>query len=189
MFESNKISRERLEKILNVQELRMRQNFSEREQKLWEHHEVQIQKLHDMYQNKINEIEVTHSKLTKSTSISRLEKYKNIVNEKIEIINSLNLENKQLRLKLKKYKEAYELYKESRNRIIEIAKEMGCTSNQITLTSAKMDQFFKRLSELAEANQRIGVNIDKKLEDKLYVDEPREDVRLRLIETNEYKSK
>jgi hypothetical protein len=61
---------------------------------------------------------------------------------------------------------------------------MGTTSEQLLMVSGRAHAFFDKMSNIAETLEREGVKIDKKVEEKMCVNEGecREDVILRLVE-------
>jgi len=183
MFESKQITRKKLEEILLAQEIKLRNHFNDKEIKLRKWYEEKLEEVHKQYQKQIEEINFNHSKIMKDTSIRRLEKYKELIQEKNDLIKNLEKENKELRFKISKYKTAYNLYRDSRDSLISLAKEMSNASEHITLTTARLSQYFNRLADLADAQHRIGVGIDKKIEEKMYVDDISDDMRLKLVES------
>lgn len=202
------ITQVKLEKILDAQREKKDIYYKEREQKIKERHEEelkdiysrhsqQIEKLHNKYTRQIdvihsshldelNELRTKHSKGIKSLSIRRLDKYKKIVEKKNDLIESLEKENIELKLKLRKYKEAYNIFRPYRDGVISIAQEMGTTSDKIMLTVGKLHAFFDKLRDLADIQEAKSRKLDPKVEQKLLFDKTDNDqLNLRLIEKAE----
>lgn len=184
-FFNNKefVSRKDLEKVLAAQESKMRSAQWDREKKLIDEFENKIHDLREDNEKKVEQICEEHNTKLRTIQFKKLESMKELVRDKDAVIGKLEKENIDLLKKTRRYKEAYELYRENRNRIIELAREMGLISDRVTITAAKMNTFFAQISDLAESNMRVGLILDPKVEALMYVDEPsHEETHLRLIE-------
>jgi len=177
MSKTYRMTKEKLDKILSAQKTKVEKIYKEKEDELREYYENKIKEICDNHYKQIEEIKEESYKESKLKSKKRLEKYKELLKEKNEIIDNFSKENTELRDKIKRYKKAYEIYKPYRNRIIEIAKELGLTSEQVTKTAGTMKQFFSKLSDLAEMLERKGYKIDDEVEELMRVDEPQEEYR------------
>jgi len=184
-FFNNKefVSRKDLEKVLAAQESKMRSAQWDREKKLIDEFENKMHDLREDNEKRIEQICEEHNSKLRTIQFKKLESMKELVKDKDAVIGKLEKENIDLLKKTRRYKEAYELYRENRNRIIELAREMGLISDRVTMTAAKMNTFFAQISDLAESNMRVGLILDPKVEALMYVDEPtHEETHLRLIE-------
>lgn len=182
-FNKDFVSRKDLEKVLAAQETKMRTTQWEREKRLIDEYENKLREVREENGKKIEQIYEEHNNKLREIQFKKLESMKNLVEDKDKATKKLEKENIELLKKTRRYKEAYELYRDNRNKIIEIAREMGLVSNRVTITAAKMNSFFSQISDLAETNMRMGLILDPKVEALMYVDEPtHEETYLRLIE-------
>ena len=184
LFNKNYIAREDLEKILKAQETKMRTAQWEKEKKLIAEYEDKLRDLRNENNKKIEQVYNEHHAKLKSINFKKSELFKEMMEDKDKVIKKLEKENIELLKKTRRYKEAYELYRNSRERVLDIAQEMGAVSDKVTMTAARMNSYFSQISDLAETNMRAGLALDPKVEALMYVDEPtHEETHLRLIET------
>lgn len=183
-FSKDSIAQEDLEKALKIQETKMRAAYWEKEKKLIAEYEEKLRDLRGENTKKIEQIYDEHHTKLKSINFRRSELLKEMMGDKDKVIKKLEKENIELLKKTRRYKEAYELYRSSRERVLDLAQEMGAVSDKVTMTAARMNSYFSQISDLAETNMRIGLVLDPKVEALMYVDEPtHEETHLRLIET------
>jgi len=183
LFSKNSISREELEKVLKAQETKMKAAYWEKEKKLVREYEDKMKELRNEHGSMVDKIYEEHSEKLRMLTNRKAHIAKELMEDKDETIKKLEKENINLLKKARRYREAYELYRENRNKVLELAQEMGAVSSKITMTAAKMNSFFAQLADFAEANVRAGLALDPKIEALMYVDEPpHEETHLRLIE-------
>jgi hypothetical protein len=175
---------EKIEKVLEAQRVKIEEVYRNRETRLRAEHESELRKICSLHSNEIYEVNKERDAQLKDASNRRLKKYKEIVVSKEEAITGLYKENVDLRKTLKRYREAYEIYRGYRDRLISLAKEMGTTSEQLLLAAGHTHNFFGKMNNLAELLEREGVKIDKRVEEKMHINEgdQKDDVVLRLVE-------
>lgn len=180
-------TRSKIDRLLLAQREKIEGFFREREAVLTQKQSEEIKNICKKHSEELLDMQRTYDKTMKDVSGRRLDRYKDIIGEKEEIIVLLKKENNDLRKKLKRYREAYETYRSYRDRLVDLGKEMGLTSQQLIMASARTHSFFDRMSQLAEFLDREGTKIDKKVEEKMSMDEPemKEGVRLKLVEKEE----
>lgn len=184
LFNKDSIDRKDLEKVLKAQEVKMRALQWEKEKQLTNEYENKLRELRDENNKRIEQIYDEHNAKLKVTQYRKIEQIKELMEDKEKTIKKLEKENIELLKRTRRYKEAYELYRDNRNRIIDIAREMGLISDKVTMTAARINSFFSQISDLAEANMRTGLALDPKIEALMFVDETtHEETHLRLIET------
>lgn len=184
LFSKDSISRDELEKVLKAQEIKMRAAYWDREKKLIREYEDRIKEIREDHSKNISKIYEDHEAKIRSLNSRKMQVTKEIMEEKDETIRKLEKENIDLLKRTRRYREAYELYRDNRNKVLELAHEMGSISDRVMMTSAKMNSFFAQLSDFAEANVRAGLALDPKIEALMYVDEqPHDETHLRLIES------
>jgi len=183
LFNKKYISRKDLEKILKAQETKMRAASWEKEKTLINEYENKIKILRSTFDNRITDTHNEHDNKLKAINYKKAKLFKKLLEEKDKELKKLEEDNKTLLKTLRKYKEAYELYRSNRNRIFEVALEMGDASEKVALTAARMDSFFSRIKNIAEIHMKKGHELDAKVEELMYVNEPTQDeAHLKLIE-------
>jgi len=183
LFNKEYISRQNLNKILKAQETKMSAAFWEKEKTLIGEYENKMKDLREEFAKRMGEVHIEHDTKLKALNYRKAEVYKELLDDKNKEIKRLEDENKGLLKTLKRHKDAYELYRNSRNKIYELALDMGDASERVILTAARMDSFFGRIKNIAEIHMKKSADIDAQIEELMYTDEPtHNETHLKLIE-------
>jgi len=164
------------------QRLRELKEYIDKQRVSLQNYQEIIDNIHSKYNDRIDKIHEQYREKWKEKSSKRLDQYKEIINEKTSMLEELKEQNTQLRARLRSYKDVYESYRYYRDQVIFLIKEMKKSSEKIRLNGAEIDQQFSKLENLADSHLNRMITQEKKIEERMSMQELDEGPRLKLIE-------
>src|SRR5271157_1775408 len=184
LFGKKEISQVKREAKLE-QELEDYNKFKAKLDTVCDEHTEHIKKLKARHINEIERLHDDFKDREKERKDKRLMEYRELIKDKDLTIESLSKELTKITAQLRKYREAFDMFRPYRDHLIDFSKKMSGTTQRIRMTAAELDQSFQILEEMALFQERASKS-DTKVLTKMSPELIDPEVTLRLIENDSY---
>ena len=169
---------EQIERAVHKQTIVDKKLHEETVSKIWKSHSNEIEKIHRSYRKEIDKMIKKHNSDLRKAGKERNAEHDNEINLKNKEIESLKDEINALNKKVKNYEAAYDMYKDLRGHLFQMARKMKHASDKIKINSSEIYQSFSELDDLSDYHTRKMQNLEPKIENKMLVTD--DDHRLEL---------